>query len=88
MNITFVDFLFSIIFFSIGFVAAETSRRGDSDRVQKSTIQTTIILLLGSLITTVKKAKDRGIDLNEIDHTELCQLVVDEYHSTCKSITN
>lgn len=84
MNLTFVDIVFALSFFLIGFLMSHTSIKSDKRSVELASLQTenlTIILLLGCLVSTLKKQKLKGVDVSSIEPTHVCKLVMDEYHT-------
>lgn len=83
MNLTFVDICFGLGFFLIGFLMSHTSIARDKRSVELASLQTenlTIILLLGCLISAIKKNKLKGNDLNSIEDSHFCKIVMEEYN--------
>lgn len=84
MNLTFVDICFGLGFFLIGFLMSHTSIGRDKRSVEFASIQTenlTVILLLGCLISTIKKNRLKGVNFDSIEPDYFCKLVLEEYQA-------
>lgn len=86
MHLTFIDICFGLGFFLIGFLMSHTSIAKDKRSVEFASLQTenlTIIVVLGCLVSVVKKNKLKGKDLNSIEDSDFCKLVMEEYNFVC-----
>ncbi|NBP56643.1 hypothetical protein EBU71_08950 [bacterium] len=93
MNLTFVDIVFALIFWVIGFGTArsvKSSTLSDLEVANKifasnCTVYSTMIL---SITKTLKILKLKGSDLNNISEKQFCELVTEDYVLRCENLQN